>query len=517
MRISEYFDSMAAQQPDAVALIENDTKVSFGEANRFVHAIANALDKDPDIGEGAHVALYAPNHLRVPLILLGINHSDRVWLSAHTRNPVDVNIEVLSFMDCEVIFFHSAFEQLVPQLREGLTGVRKFICIDGESEHGPSLDEWISGHSDDYTCEREDKDARALLQPTGGTTGPSKAVVHTHSSLEAMIVGGREGNNFEPGSRYLAVAPLTHAGGILALSCLCSGGSVVVMNATGPVDVMDEIARTKVTHTFLPPTLLYAISAVAAAQPRDMSSLLQLTTGSAPVAPDKVKEANRLFGDIVGEGYALTECGLPLLVKRPHHYLNEDGSYNDEILASAGRPIFQARVEIMDENGNIVPNGERGEIVVRANTCMKEYYKNPEATAEVIRSNWWHSGDVGIRSEDGFITIVDRIKDMIVSGGFNIYPAQVEKVVLEMEAVLDCAVVGTPDEKWGESVTAVIQLRPGATLDEESVIALCKERLGGVYAPKQVKFWEDLPRSAVGKVLRRKVRETFWSEEWRAI
>lgn len=517
MRVADYFDAMADRQPGSVALIEGDREVTYGEARRFVHAVANALDREPGLRRGAHVALYAPNHIRVPLLVLAINRCDAVWLTAHTRNPVDVNAAVLSFMDCEFIFFHSDFEEAVPQLREAMPKIVRFVCIDGESQHGPSLDAWLEGRFEEYPWSREQPMTAAKIQPTGGTTGPSKAVVHSHAALETMIYGGRDVNRFTPSSRYLAVAPLTHAGGITAITLMCCGGSVVVMNSTNSGDILDAIQKYRITNSFLPPTLLYKLIDEMAARPRDVSSLRAFTTGAAPVSPDKVKEAVRLFGPIMCEGYGLTECGMPLIHKHPEDYILPDGGFDEATLAAAGRPTFNARIAIMDDAGRILPPGERGEIVVRGNTCMLEYYKNAEATKEATRFGWWHSGDVGVRDERGFITIVDRMKDMIVTGGFNVYPAQVERVILEHEAVLDCAVVGSPDEKWGEAVTAVVELRPGMSVDAETLIALCKTRLGSVYAPKRIEFWESLPRSAVGKLLRRDVRSRFWAGQWRAV
>lgn len=517
MRVADHFDWAAEQHPDDIALIENDREVTYGESRSMVHAIANALDSEPDLRAGGHIALYAPNHFLVPLLLLGINRSDRVWLAAHTRNPLDVNIEVLSFMDCEFIFFHSAFEQDVPRLREGLTRVVRFVCIDGDSAYGPSLDDWLEGHFTDHDADRAEPMRRAMLQPTGGTTGPSKAVVHTHYGLETMILGGREANRLGRDSRYLAVAPLTHAGGITALTTLCCGGAVVVMNMTAPGQVLDAVEQRGITHCFLPPTLLYMLIDEQDAHSRDMSSLQQFITGGAPVAPDRVKEATRLLGPVMCEGFGITECGMPLLYKHPEDYIREDGSFDDAVLAAAGRPTFIAQIAIMDTEGKLMPPGERGEIVVRGNSCMLEYYRNPEATAETTKYGWWHTGDVGVRDERGFITIVDRLKDMIVSGGFNVYPAQVEKVILEHEAVMDCAVVGVPDDKWGEAVTAVVELRQGHSVDAETLIRSCRERLGGVYTPKRVEFWDTLPRSAVGKMLRREVRARFWEGQWRSV
>ncbi len=517
MRLSDYFDATAERYADRIALEDKGRNLTFAQAQRLVHAAAHAMDREPGLRPGAHIGVYSPNDYRVPLLHLAINRCDRVWLSAHTRNPVDVNIEVLSFMDCEFMFFHSAYEQLVPQLKAGLPKVIRFICIDRVSEHGPSLEEWIIGNSEPYRGGIENPLAGAVLQPTGGTTGPSKAALYTHRNLEMMFLASRECFRYSPESISLAVAPLTHAGGMVALANLCCGGKVVVINLTSPAQLLDEVQRAGITHVFLPPSLLYMALNEMRTAPRDVSSLKMLTTGSAPVAPEKIKEATRVFGPVMTEGFGLTECGMLLTWKSPDDYLTADGSFDEAALASTGRAVTIARVEIMDSEGRILPPGERGEIVAQAGTMMREYYKNPGETEAFLRFGWGHSGDVGIKDERGFITVVDRLKEMIVTGGFNVFPAQIEAVILKNDAVLDCAVVGVPDDKWGEAVKAVVQLKPGRTVDPEILIDSCRQKLGGHCAPKSVEFWEHLPRSAVGKLLRRDVRKKFWEKNWRAV
>ncbi|CAG2160131.1 class I adenylate-forming enzyme family protein [Cupriavidus numazuensis] len=517
MRISDYFDAVAALHPGLPALIEDDLTLDFAAAQTFVHAAAHALQNDPGLRPGAHIALYAPNDYRVPLLLLAINRADMVWLSAHTRNPVGVNIDVLGRMDCEFIFFHSAYEHLVPQLKQGLNGVRRFICIDRVSEHGPALDAWMAGHWQPFHAGPEDPAAACFLQPTGGTTGPSKAAVHTHRAMEISVLGGIAAYRVDTATRYLAVAPLTHAGGIAALHAMLGGGAVVVMNLTDPAEIFEQIERHGITNLFVPPTLMYSLMAHPRAATTDFRSLKVLLTGAAPVAPEKYREAVRLFGPVVCEGYAQTETLFPLVVKTPQDYLLPDGSFDEAVLRSAGRAARHARVEIMDGEGNLLPAGERGEIVVQTSMAMQGYYRNPAETEAISRHGWRHTGDVGVKDARGYITIVDRLKDMIVSGGFNVYPAQVEAVIAGHDAVLDCVVVGVPDDKWGEAVKAVIQLKPGRSVSADEIAALCRDRLGGVHAPKSVEFWDDLPRSAVGKLLRREVRAKFWTTQWRAI
>ena len=223
----------------------------------------------------------------------------------------------------------------------------------------------------------------------------------------------------------------------------------------------------------------------------DFSSLKCFIVGAAPFAPEKFKEAVRLFGPIIYEGFGQTETLFPLVIKSPSDYLNNDGSLGDEAVRAAGKAVPGARIGIMDDDGNLLPAGERGEIVVRSSMTMQGYYKRPKETPEVSQFGWHHTSDIGIIDVRGFLTIVDRKKDMILSGDFNIYPVEIEKVIQGHPSVLDSIVVGVPDEKWGEAVKAVVQLKPGQIVCEEDLIARCKAQLGSAKAPKSLEFWPE--------------------------
>lgn len=517
MRLADYFDGAAAQYPQNLALVDGATRITFAEAQKTVHAVATALTRARKSGSGSHVAIYAPNDYRVTLLHLGINLADMAWLSVHIRNTVETNAEVLEYFDTDIVFFHSAFESSVPVLKGKLSRVKLYVCIDRTSEHGPSLDEFLADCWAPFRNDREDPNTTALLQPTGGTTGPSKGAVHTHRTLEMLALTVSSGFHVTPDSRHLVVAPLTHAAGLVALGFTIRGAANFILPGFDADAILSLIEKEKITHLFLPPTAVYALMAHPRTSQTDFSSLKCLIVGAAPFAPEKFKEAVRIFGPVVHEAFGQTETLFPLVIKSPSDYMNSDGSFDEEAVRAAGKVVPVARIGIMDDEGNLLPAGERGEIVVRSSMTMEGYYKKPKDTAEVSQFGWHHTGDIGILDARGFLTIVDRKKDMIVSGGFNIYPVEIEKVIQGHASVLDCIVVGVPDEKWGEAVKAVVQLKPGQTVGAEDLIALCKAQLGSAKAPKSVEFWPDLPRSAVGKLLKKDVRAKFWGDQWRAV
>jgi acyl-CoA synthetase (AMP-forming)/AMP-acid ligase II len=295
------------------------------------------------------------------------------------------------------------------------------------------------------------------------------------------------------------------------------GGVNIILPGFDPEVLLDVIEREKVTHLYLPPTAVYGLLAHPKTQTTDFSSLKAFIVGAAPIAPEKFKEAVRVFGPVMVEGFGQTETLIPILVKNARDYLRSDGSIDEDVVRAAGRATDVARIAIMDEEGNLLPAGERGEIVVRSSMVMQGYYKKPEESAAVSTFGWHHTGDVGVMDARGYVTIVDRIKDMIVSGGFNIFPVEIEKVIQGHPAVLDCIVVGVPDDKWGEAVKAVVQLKSGQSASEEDILSLCKQHLGSTKTPKSVEFWDELPRSAVNKLLKKDVRAKFWGAQWRAI
>ena len=516
MRVADYLDTAAARYPDRAALIFGNARISYGEAKRFVHAVAHSLKREAMLTDAAHVAIYSANDHRVPLLQIGANRADMAWIGVHDRNSIETNAEVLKFMDCEALFFNSVYETEIPRLKTLLPAIKLWVCIDQISTHAPSLEQWMEGSWTEFPYVTVDRDRIACIAPTGGTTGPSKGAVHSHHSLEMEIVSLSSCLALNESTRMLTAAPLSHAAAHFALGLLPLGGTNVIVKGFDPELVLQTIATERITHFFAPPTLVYMLLAHPSLSKTDTSSLTHLIAGAAPFAPEKFKQAVRLLGPILYEVYGQSESAIPILVKRPSDYMGPSGL--DEAAArTSGRAAPNVRIEIMDDDGRLLPRGEVGEIVLRSSMGMSGYYKNPQATQGASKFGFHHTGDIGVMDEHGLVTIIDRKKDMIITGGFNVFPAEVEAVVNEHASVLDCIVVGVPDEKWGESVKAVVQLKAGCSASEVEIIDLCRRRLGGVKAPKSVEIRADLPRSAVGKLLRREIRQQYWKGHWRSV
>jgi acyl-CoA synthetase (AMP-forming)/AMP-acid ligase II len=283
------------------------------------------------------------------------------------------------------------------------------------------------------------------------------------------------------------------------------GGRVVIMHHPEIGEFLDLIARYRVTHTFLPPTVIYMLLDHPKLAGADLSSLQCFWYGAAPISVSRLTEALKKIGPMA-QLFGQTEAPMMISMMPPEDHYNPDGSIATGRLSSAGRVGPLVRVGIMDRNGNLLPVGERGEIVVRGSLVMEGYYKNAEATAEASAHGWHHTGDIGYLDAGNFLYIVDRAKDMIITGGFNVYSVEVENALQAHESIQDCAVIGLPDEKWGERVVAVVQPRVGRAVDIAAVSTFVKQRIGSVKTPKQIEVWDDLPRSKVGKVLKSEIR-----------
>jgi acyl-CoA synthetase (AMP-forming)/AMP-acid ligase II len=292
---------------------------------------------------------------------------------------------------------------------------------------------------------------------------------------------------------------------------------VVVLTKPDPAALLDAIEKYRVTEFFLPPTVIYRLLDTPGIEKRDFSSLRYLMYGAAPMSVEKLKQALALFGPIMLQGYGQSEAPGAISSLRPGDHFVNGKIASDERLSSCGLPCVLNALAIMDEKGKPLSPGATGEICVRGEIVMKGYYKQPEKTAETIVNGWLHTGDVGFLDAEGYLHITDRKRDMIITGGFNVFPGEVEQVLWTHPSVLDCAVIGVPDADWGEAVKAVVELKPGSTTEAEELIAFCKDKLGSVKSPKSVDFVKTLPRSPVGKVLKKDLREPYWRNAGRSI
>jgi len=508
-----FFDRGWKINPNGVAYYMDGKEYTFIEIGELSCRIANAL-LATGFKKETKGAVWSDNHPISWTCTLSLWRAGLAWVPVHPRGNLEENCWILDSFDAEAIFFTKHYAKSVLSLKDKLPKVKLWICIDDEAEGALSLASFIKDQPATKPKIQYEPDDVIAVMPTGGTTGMPKGVMNTNRSFSTFCTNFLIGQSY-PHDEYpvnLAAAPMTHTAGALSLPCSARGGKVVVLPKPDPLLLFDAIAKQRVTEFFLPPTVIYRILDVPGIEKLDLSSVKYLLYGAAPMSVEKLKKAIKLFGPIFTGGYGQTEAPASIsgLSAAEHFKAGGKEFADDSRLASVGRPCMLTEVEIMDDNNQPLPPGQTGEICVRGDIVMKGYYKAPEKTAETIIDGWLHTGDVGHMDTEGYLYITDRKKDMIITGGFNVYPQEVEQVIWGHPAVGECAVIGVPDDDWGEAVKAIVELKPGQTVTPDELIALCKAKMESYKCPKTVDIVETLPRSLNGKVLKKDLREQYW-------
>ncbi len=510
MRLIDFFDRGAALDPARACLADAQRSLTFREVQLRTHRIGNTLIASGLMPQGA-AAVLSPNDIDAFSCILGILRGGGAWMPLNARNAVDDNIAILQDNECRFLFYHSSFAAAVERIRAEVPTLLGLICIDGANAADPDFASWLAASSDEVCDVPARPEDIASIWPSGGTTGRSKGVMLTHLNFATMIANFATSMPYEEPPVHLVAAPMTHAAGCIAFPLLALGATQFVIPSADPLEIMRAIHERKITTLFLPPTVIYMMLGHAQVREFDYSSLKHFIYAAAPMSSKKLEEALEIFGPVMAQTFGQAEAPMLCTFLSPQEHLVVGDPVLEKRLTSCGRPTLFTQVEIMDDDGRILPPNEKGEIVVRGTLVMRGYYKNPKATEEAARFGWHHTGDIGLKDEDGYFYIVDRKRDMIISGGFNLYPSEIEQVIWSHHAVEDCAVIGVPDDKWGEAVKAIIQVKAGAAVTLEELAAFCRARLGGMKTPKSFEIWDQLPRSPVGKVLKLEIRNRFWA------
>jgi fatty-acyl-CoA synthase len=419
------------------------------------------------------------------------------------------------------LIYHEKFRQIVEQITPGYGDFKQVICLAGEEALVPkgerSLVRLISQGSAEAVESRVREEDVYFILFTGGTTGVPKGVVHNHRTMVNSLMMELLDFGIGRNEVFLAATPLTHGAGALVAPVWLRGGSVVILDGFDPTRFLETIQRERITTSFMVPTMIYALLDHPELGKFDTSSLRNILYGAAPIAPERLREALEAFGPVFTQIYGQTEAPMALTALSREEHVLEGEEHEVARLASCGRPTLATRIKLVDEKGSEVPPGQPGEMVAWAPNIMLGYLNRPDLTDETIKGGWLHTGDVARRDEYGYLYIVDRAKDMIVSGGFNVFPKEVEDALHEHPAVAMAAVVGVPDEKWGEAVKAVVVRKPGMEATEQELIELCKEKKGSIMAPKSIDFRDVIPLTPLGKPNKKALREEYWKGQDRRV
>jgi len=521
MRAIDYFDKAAEEYAGRTALMDGGTRYSYTQLRDATRILAAAMRANGLQAED-RVAIYSLNDARVLVCMLGIMRAGGAWVPINFRNAIDANIEFMKYAEVRWLFYHSGFQEQVEQIRKLVPSLCHLICIDASVQGDPSLEQLMARSKPleeaDWGDPLGNPDRLVGLVPTGGTTGPAKGVrVTTVPWAMFTETAGHywRCEGIEP--VCLSTAPLSHAAGVVSFAMFTIGATNVVMPRFDAGEVLQNIERLRVTHLFVPPTAFYALLDHPRVHDFKYTSLRVLLLAASPVSPDRVRQGVEVFGPCICQCYGQTEAPMLLTWLDQETVAAAAAGDHPERLRSCGRATYGVRLAIMNDEGHLLPPNQTGEIVARGSLVTPGYHNLPEATSEIRKYGWHHTGDVGYQDADGFLYIVDRKKDMIITGGFNVFSAEVEASIMSLPEVFECAVIGVPDEKWGEAVKAIVALRGGHSLREETVLAHCKAKLGGVKSPKTVEFVAEIPKTPAGKIDRKLLRAPYWAGMGRAV
>jgi acyl-CoA synthetase (AMP-forming)/AMP-acid ligase II len=516
----EVFDKACVYYANRPAVATDDgDRLTYAEIDGWADRVAGGL-LDLGIEREQAVGILMPNCLAFIPTWFGTWRSGAAIVQMQARAGVADFRYFLASSEARLLIYAAEFDDVVAELADELPDLEHLIRLGGNDSAPPlrrarSYDEVFgTPRRGPLPQGLVDPDARAYLCFTSGSTGSPKGVVHSHRTwANLQLAGALEFADIRDGEVFAHVAPMTHFSGMFILPTLMRGGLNIVLNGFDVAKLARVVQRDSVTGTALVPTMLYMMLDQFDGKDFDLSSLRTIIYAGSPIAPERLGTALDVFGPVFVQMYGGTEIGpTSALSKTSHVTVSADETAP---LSSAGRPFFHVEVSIQDQYDRPLSTGEIGEVCVRQYGMMLGYIDDTIEPA--VRDGWAHSGDVGYLDGQGFLYLVDRKKDMIVSGGINVFPRLVEDVLFEHADVLDCAVIGIPDDKWGEAVTAFVVRREGASVSDRELMQLVKSRRGAAAAPKSVRFLEALPLNASGKVAKKILREPFWAGRARRV
>jgi acyl-CoA synthetase (AMP-forming)/AMP-acid ligase II len=505
--LGEYIRQNAERYPEKVAFVFENKNYTFKQVNQRVNSLINAL-ADLGVKKGDRVAILShncPQYFEV----FGITKGSRICVPLHSRSTKQELVYLLNNSRASTVIVANDYVDLVTSIRSKVPAVKNIICLDAEREDLLNYEDLIAGYSSDEPTGIVARDDPCVIFYTSATTGRPKGAVHTQ---ESMIMENKQPFHDATVDDVCAcVMPFFHAGGSMGLlfPCFCAGATIVVLRSFDENGFLHTLEEERVTITTLVPIMINRLLENQDIGNYNLKKLRTIMYTGAPTPIEVLKTGIRRLGNIFVQIYGQTEANTVTFFAKEDHKVK--GSEKEiKRLRSAGKPSHNCDVRIVNDNDEDVQIGHAGEIILRSPQLMKGYWKMPEESRATFRGGWLHTGDIGRMDEDGFIYLVDRKYDIIISGGENIYSKEIEDILNIHPAVSETAVIGVPDKKWGESAKALIVLKDGMKATGEEIIDFCKQHLNSLKTPKSVEFWEELPRNQNGKIKKTRIRERFW-------
>ncbi len=508
--MGQIYNAALRARPDVPAIVDDRISLSYAALAQLSARIARWYGAR-GMGRSDTVAFLVGNRADAVAAMIAAQLAGLRSVSLHPMASEADHVFVLQEANAKLLVVdNAAFGERARTLAQAC-GVQLLPLDDGE--FGPSLTSAAAVMDGGEVVVGDDPTEVIKLGFTGGTTGRSKGILHTHRTSVTMLQYALATYEWPQRIRYLVTTPISHAASAMILPTLMRQGTVYLCNKFSPADFLRRVARDRINLAFLVPTQIYGLLDCAELDAADLSSLELVLYGAAPIAQVRLADALRRIGPVFGQLYGQAEAPMCITyLSRADHDLE-----HPERLRSCGRVIFGNQVRLLDKDLHEVAPGEVGELCVRGPLVMEGYLNRPEENEKVFAGGWLHTGDMARMDSEGYLYLVDRAKDMIISGGFNVYPSEVENCLAQHPAIALSAVIGIPDLKWGEAVVAVVMIQPGAVVEKEEIMAYVVQEKGVVNAPKQVFFVQDLPLTALGKIDKKALRGQYWNDQSRQI
>jgi len=519
INLGTLFTKAARTFPQRLAIAYGDYELTYQQANERINKMANAL-LNLGIKKGENVAIVLHNCPEFIETLFACFKAGIGTVPINFRLHPKECAFIIDNSEAVAVVLGDDFRDSLYALKKEMPRVKHYICITEPSEGMLHYETLIKDKSPKFVDVDVERDDLAWLFYTSGTTGQPKGAMLTHHVIMMMTMNFfADMTPLGPDDVILHAAPLSHGSGLYGIPNVAKGAANVILHVKtfDPKTVFETIQRRKVTNMFMAPAMIKRLVTHPEIDKYNLSSIKCIHYGGAPIYVEDLKEAVKKMGQVFVQLFGQAESPMTISYLRKEEHLLEGTKEQMKRLTSAGIPRTDVEVNIFDEHDNELPPGQMGEIVVRGEVLMKGYWRNPKATAETLRGGWLHTGDLGIMDEKGYVYILDRAKDMIISGGENIYSREIEDVILKHPAIHEVAVIGVPDETWGEAIKAIISLKPDQKATEDEIINFCKQYMASYKKPKSVEFIKEIPKNPYGKVLKRELREKYWVGEARRV
>jgi acyl-CoA synthetase (AMP-forming)/AMP-acid ligase II len=515
MNIGSVLTRAAQRSPDRTAIIHGDLSRTYRDFNARANRLASRLHA-AGVRNGDRVAILQRNCPELLETLFATFKAGAITVPINARLHPKEYAYILDDSGAKALIFTEEFGDGISSVRGELPAIDTFVCVGNAPEWAERYEQYLAdGDATDRDADCADDDV-AWLFYTSGTTGKPKGAMDSHGNLQFMSDHyPKEVYQLKADDIVMHPGPLTHGSGLWAIPITAGAGTHLIPTATSfdPDHIFGLIQKHRVTKiAFIAPTMITMLLNAPNIGKYDLSSLRFLGYGGSPMYVEDLKRAVKRWGPVLCQIYGQGEAPMTISMLTPEqHRLTSDPNY-EKRMASAGKAREDITVAVLDENDQVLPDDQIGEVSLRGDVVMKGYWNKPEATAEAFKNSWYHTGDLGKRDSDGFYYLLDRKKELIISGGANVYPREVEEVLLLHEGVLEVAVIGIPDRLWGESVMAVVRPRAGAKVTEAELLDLCRNHLAGYKKPRFIRFQHDLPKSGYGKILKRELKAAIVAE-----